>query len=267
MTFSLRSKSHQTSLFLLFAVVMFLFSASNCFAQRNICYECKTINKADATNCKNCLLALNLCLDCNTENPADKDFCIKCNASLAEMRILGRIDTQTREELKLGQSERAKIDKELMKIGYLLEKNPEDEEKLLYKRAMLLHRMNFFSREAETWREFLKKFPESQKKSTANAYLSVALRKWGYLFFSQKNKAGATTLFTEATQANPMNHDAWNWLGRVKMEAGKRDEAIQAYTKSLEASPGDKTAIHFLRSLKASVPNELLKQKTTDAKK
>ncbi len=254
MTSFLRSKPQQLRIFMLFAVLFCLFSSSSAFAQRNICYECKTINKADASICKSCTLALNLCLDCNTENPADRDYCSKCNASLAEMRILGRIDPKTREDLKLGQSERAKIEKELMKIGYLLEKNPEDEEKLLYKRAMLLHRMNFFSREAETWREFLTKFPESKKKSAANAYLSVALRKWGYLLFSQKNKEGATALFVEATQANPMNYDAWNWLGRVKMEAGQREEAKAAYMKSLEANPGEKTAIHFLRNLKAKIP-------------
>ncbi len=266
MTTSLRSNSRKLSFMLFLAVVFCLCGISDVYAQRNICYECKTINKADATNCKNCSLALNLCLDCNTENPADKDYCSKCNASLAEMRILGRIDPKTREELKLGQSERAKIEKELIKIGYLLEKKPDDEEKLLYKKSMLLHRMNFYSREAETWREFLKKYPDSQKKSTANAYLSVALRKWGYLFFSQKNKEGAATLFAEATQANPMNHDAWNWLGRVKMETGKTDEAKAAYLKSLEANPGEKTAIHFLKQLKADIPAELLKPRADEQK-
>ncbi|MDD3145742.1 MAG: tetratricopeptide repeat protein [Candidatus Riflebacteria bacterium] len=267
MTFSLRSKSTRTTLFTLLAVCLFLFAATDAFAQRNVCYECKTINKADATNCKNCMLALNLCLDCNTENPADKDFCINCNAPLAEMRVLGRIASETREQLRLGQSERARIEKELMKIAHLLKQKPEDEEKLTYKRAMLLHRMNFFSREAETWREFISKFPESKKKSTANAYLSVALRKWGYLFYSQKNKTGAATLFEEATKANPMNHDAWNWLGRVRMEAGKTAEAKEAYLKSLEANPGDKTAIHFLKTLKATIPAELLKPRDADVQK
>ncbi|HNX75521.1 MAG TPA: tetratricopeptide repeat protein [Candidatus Rifleibacterium sp.] len=266
MIISLRSESRKLSLLLMLVAVFCLCGVTDAFAQRNICYECKTINTADAARCKNCTLALNLCLDCGTENPADKDFCTGCNASLAEMRILGRIDPKTRKELRLGESERAKIEKELIKIGYLLEQKPDDEEKLLYKKAMLLHRMNFFSREAETWREFLRKFPESQKKSTANAYLSVALRKWGYLFFSQKNKEGAGTLFAEATQANPMNHDAWNWLGRVKMETGKTDEAKAAYLKSLEASPGDKTAINFLRQLKAEIPANLLNPRADDKK-
>lgn len=257
MTILPRSNFSRLKPLLALLTVFLVFFASEAFAQRNICYECKAINAADAVKCKDCTLALNLCLDCSTENPADKDFCIKCNASLAEMRILGRIDAKTREELKLGQSERAKIDKELMKIGYLLEKNPEDTEKLLYKKAMLLHRQNFFSREAETWREFIKQFPDSKKKSTANAYLSVALRKWGFLFYNQKNREGAMALFAEATQANPMNSDAWNWLGRLKMEAGLKDEARAAYTKSLEATPGEKTALHFLRRLKANVPSEL----------
>lgn len=258
MTITRQYNFSRLRIFLMLTLAFFLFSATSAFAQRNVCYECKTINAADATNCKSCQLALNLCLDCDTENPADKDFCIKCNAPLAEMRILGTIDPETRKELRLGQSERAKIDKELMKIGYLLEKNPENAEKLIYKKAMLLHRMNFFSREAETWREFLKQYPESKKKSTANAYLSVALRKWGFLFFNQKNKDLAEALFQEAAQANPMNTEAWQWLGRVKMEAGKNDEAVGAYMKALEASPGDKNSIHFLKKLKAVIPAELL---------
>ena len=266
MTISLHSKTRHFCMFMLLAVFFCLCAGSSAFAQRNICYECKTINTADAASCKSCNLALNLCLDCNTENPADKDFCSKCNASLAEMRILGRIDPKTREELKLGQSERAKIEKELMKIGYLLDKKPEDEEKLIFKKAMLLHRMNFFSREAETWREFLKKFPETKKKSTANAYLAIALRKWGYLLYSQKNKDEAARLFVEATEANTMDAEAWSWLGRVKMETGKNDEAKAAYLKSLEANPGDKVAINFLRKLKATIPAGLLTPRADDKK-
>jgi tetratricopeptide (TPR) repeat protein len=231
------------------------------YAQRNICYECKTINASDSIKCKECNIPLNLCLDCGTENPANADYCSKCNAPLAEMRVLGRIDQKTREELKLGQSERARIDKELMKISYLLEKNPENGEKLIFKRSMLLHRMDFFSREAESWREFLKKYPDSKKKSVANAYLSEALRKWAFLFYNQKNRESSLALYNEAVQANPMNNEAWEWIGRIQMEAGKNSEAAAAYMKALEASPGSKTPIHFLKKLKVSIPDELLVKK------
>lgn len=246
---------------ILVMLALFVMIINPAMAQRNVCDDCKTINQPKDVRCKNCQTPLNLCLDCGTENPADADYCSKCNAPLAEMRILGRIAPETRKELKLGQSERAKIDKELNKISYLLEKKPEQAEKLIYKRSMLLHRMEFFSREAESWREFLTRFPESKKKSIAKIYLADALRKWGYLFYNQKNMESAKNLFKEATEANPASSDAWQWLGRMYMESGNNKEAGDAYMKALEASPGDKTAIHFLKKLKVSIPSTLLQKK------
>ncbi len=258
MTFMPRFSTARLKLCVFFIALFCMFAASDLFAQRNICYECKAINASDSFKCKDCNIALNLCLDCNTENSANADYCSKCNAPLAEMRILGRIDAKTREDLKLGKSDRAQIDKELMKIAYLLEKEPERGEKLMYNRSKLLHRMDFHSREAESWREFLEKFPESPKKSVAKVYLSEALRKWGFLFFTQGNKESAMALFKEAVEENPMNTEAWQWVGRVNMEAGKYSEATAAYLKGLEATPGNSTCIHFLRKLKANIPANLL---------
>ncbi|HNW11192.1 MAG TPA: tetratricopeptide repeat protein, partial [Candidatus Rifleibacterium sp.] len=68
------------------------------------------------------------------------------------------------------------------------------------------------------------------------------------------------------TEANAMDAEAWSWLGRVKMEAGKNDEAKAAYLKSLEANPGDKVAINFLKRLKATIPAELLTPRADDKK-
>lgn len=258
MTFMPRFSCIKVKLCVFFIALFCMTAATDLFAQRNICYDCKAINASDSYKCKDCSTALNLCLDCNTENIATADYCSKCNAPLAEMRVLGRIDAKTREELKLGKSDRAQIDKELMKIDYILAKQPERGEKLMYNRSKLLHRMGFHSREAESWREFLEKFPESPKKSVAKAYLSEALRKWGFLFFTQGNKESAMALFKEAVDANPMNTEAWQWVGRLNMESGKTNEAITAYMKGLEATPGDKTCIHFLRRFKADIPANLL---------
>lgn len=259
MIFTHRYNRRLTLLLFIFVLVLGVFYPA--VAQRNVCDDCRTINMPEDIRCKSCQTPLNLCLDCGTENAANADYCSKCNAPLAEMRILGRIDPKVREELKLGQSERAKIDKELTKIQYLLEKKPERAEKLIYKRSMLLHRMKFFSREAESWREFLTKFPESSKKSIAKIYLADSLRKWGYLFYTQKNIESAKNLFKEATETNPASHEAWQWLGRVLMETGSNTEAGEAYMKALEAKPGDKISINFLRKLKVAIPPALLQAK------
>ena len=229
------------------------------FAQRDICGECHAVNVADAARCKDCLTPLNKCLDCGTENPANLDYCSKCNAPLAEMRVLGSIDKQTREDLKLGQSDQAIIDKELMKIAYLLEKKPEQSEKLIYQRSKLLNKMHFHARESESWREFLQQFPDSRKKSTAKLYLSEALRKWAYLFYQQKDLESALALLKESTETNSMNSEAWSWLGRLQYESDNKKEAGEAYLKALEARPGDKTAMHFLRRLRVDIPDQLRK--------
>ncbi len=257
-------RSNKTIKNLLFLIgVMFLVAISNSVcAQRNVCYECKKINTADSTTCEKCSTALNLCLDCGTENKSSADYCSNCNAPLAEMRLLGKIDPQTRDNLRLGQSQRALLDKELMKVAYLLEKNPDDAERLIFKRSMLLHRMDFHSREAESWREFLERFPKSAKKTVARVYLSEALRKWSFLFYSQKKTDMSLALLKESTEHNPANAEAWQWLGRINMEIKNKAEAKMAYLKALELEPGNKSFIHFLRKLKADIPDNLLKSES-----
>ncbi|MBU1109645.1 MAG: tetratricopeptide repeat protein [Candidatus Riflebacteria bacterium] len=244
---------------LLLALMFIAIMLPQAFAQRNICGECQAINASDTVKCKDCTTPLNKCLDCSTENPANLDYCSKCNAPLAEMRVLGSINGQTREELKLGQSDRAVVDKELLKVAYLLEKKPEQAEKLIYQRSRLLNKINFHAREAESWREFLQKFPDSKKKSTARFYLSEALRKWSYLFYQQKDIESAQTLLKEATETNSMNSEAWSWLGRIQYESGNKKEAGEAYLKALKARPGDKVAMYFLRQLRVDIPEQLRK--------
>ena len=66
----------------------------------------------------------------------------------------------------------------------------------------------------------------------------------GLPVYSQKNKDEAAQPFVEARSQRD-GCRSLSWLCRVKMEAGKNDEAKAAYLKSLEANPGDKVAINF----------------------
>ncbi len=263
MTISLSFKR----IFACFVIFQLLFLVAGfASAQRNFCRECQVVTDVAATHCPECGLPLNLCLDCNTANPVNVDHCINCNASLAEMRVLGSIDEETRERLKLGQSERAELEKELMKLNYLLEQNPDEIEKLLFRKGKILHRMDFYSQEAQLWKEYLRLFPETNRKAFIKIYLSEALRKWGYLFYQQKNFVRARQLFKEASEANAANKEAWQWLGRISMESKDKETARQAYMQALELEPGNKTLIHFLRRLNVKVPEELKRpeKKNTD---
>lgn len=246
--------------FLLLPIFLLAAIPSSATIQRNFCRECKIPTAVDATQCQQCNSALNLCLECGTENPVSADFCKKCHNPLAEMRVLTSIDTETRENLKLGKSERAELERELMKINYLLEKTPENVERLLFRKGKILHMMNFYSREAMIWKEYLAVFPNTRKKSIIRIYLSEALRKWGFLFYQQKKVASATELLIEATEVNSVNKEAWLWLGRLSMESKDKATARKAYLKALEIEPGEKVAIHYLRRLKVNIPAELMKR-------
>lgn len=233
--------------------------AAQMTAGRNICRVCNTICAVDARACPECDTPLNLCLDCNTQNPATFDNCETCQAPLANMRVLATIDAEVREQLRLGQSERAVIDKELGKVDYRLKTGTGDRENLLFTKAKLLNSMKFYSRESEAWRTFLNEFPNSDQSSYAEVNLSEALRKWAYLLYTQKNITEAITLLHDATQTNPMNSLAWHWLGRLQRESGETAQAAESYLQSLKAEPGNRMAIGALRSMKVDIPKELLK--------
>ncbi len=243
---------------LLLAVM--LLTALPSSAIRVICPQCGTLAELTDITCKKCGYALNKCLKCGTLNPVSADFCEgeECAEPLAEMRVLGRIDEETRNELRLGQSERAQLDRELQSIDYLLEKDPSKAGKLLFRRARIYQQMDFPAKEAIAWQEYLHQFPDTKKKAIITVFLSEALRKWGYLFYSQGNKEVALAKFEAATAANPANAEAWQWVGRMKSEAKENNAAADAYMKALEAEPGNKTAIHFLRKFKRQIPANLL---------
>ncbi|MBP7635718.1 zinc ribbon domain-containing protein [Candidatus Ozemobacteraceae bacterium] len=252
-------------------LVLALLTALPSWAIRVICPQCNTLAELTDETCKKCRYELNKCLKCGTLNPVSADFCEgeDCAEPLAEMRLLGRIDEETRKELRLGQSERAQLDRELQSIGYLLEKDPSKSAKLLFRRARIYQQMDFPAKEATAWQEYLQQFPDTKKKAIITVFLSEALRKWGYLFYTQGDKPTALSKFEAATAANPANADAWMWVGRMKSESKESNAAADAYMKALQAEPGNKTAIHFLRKFKRQIPTELLKpvKKAPDAGK
>ena len=246
------------SKFKIFLVFVILLSVTFlAYGQRNVCNKCKAIAAYDAVECPNCGNPLNKCLDCGTENKANADFCVKCSAPLAEMRLLTTIASDTRIQLKLGQSDRALAEKEIARCEFLAKENPEEAEVYYFKKAKELHKMKFYAKEAIAWEEFLTKYPDSKRRGIAENFLSEALRKWGYLFYSQKNIASATEKFWAATEVNPENSIAWEWLGTASLKKGDKKRAAEAYLNALKSDKGNKKYIYLLKKLKANIPAEL----------
>lgn len=237
---------------LFLALLITLVIAMPAEAIRNVCRNCQTRAELTDIICPNCGQPMNVCLSCNHQNPVSADYCLVCFEPLAESRLLGTIASDVREELRLGQSPRAEIERELSKLDFLLQTKPENRQIYLFRRGKLYHQMQFFSREAQTWEEFLKDYPESPKKKTALAFRSEALRQWGYLIYTQKNLKEALVKFEEAATCNPGNIEAWIWVGRVRNELGNREGAKDAYQQILNIDPKNATAKHFHRQLSAN---------------
>jgi tetratricopeptide (TPR) repeat protein len=227
-------------------------------AIRNIC-DCGAVAELPDITCRKCQKPLNKCLACGTENPVSADFCTQCGEMLAEMRVLAKIDPELREELRLGQSDRAQLDRELARLNNLLETEPDKAETYLYRRAKVYNKMSFWAREANEWKDYLEKFPQNPRKNRIKALQSEALRKWGNLFYHQNEMKQAQAKFLEAANANPMNVEAWRWLGRVLSEQKDPNGAAEAYLSALKAKPGDSFSIQFLRRMKKTIPADLLK--------
>lgn len=240
-------------------ILLGFLSVTELWALKNVCKSCNTMAELTDLTCKKCKKPLNRCLACGALNPVSVDYCTQCGEMLAEMRVLDTIDPELREELRLGQSDRAQAERELAKINNLIEKDPGKLEIYLYRQAKIFRRMSFYSREAQAWKEYLEKFPLSPKRNRINAFYSESLRLWGNLFYEQGEIKSALEKFELAAKTNPMNAEAWMWVGRLKNEAKDIEGSAKAYLSALEARPGDKTAIHFLKTMKKSIPAALLK--------
>ena len=242
----------------LFTLCFLITIAGTAIALKNACPDCGTVAKLTDLACKKCNRVLNQCFACGNQNPVSADYCQTCFEPLAQMRVLSTIASGVREDLKLGQSDMAQLDRERGKLDFLVKSDPANKRTYLFRKAKILRQMGSTAQEVHAWKDYLKEFPDTPKKAAIQVFCSEALRKWGYLFFAQGNKAAALEKFQEATRMNPMNADAWQWVGRLHNEAKEYQASGDAYLEALKAKPGDKTSIHFLRGLKRAVAPDLL---------
>ncbi len=73
-----------------------------------------------------------------------------------------------------------------------------------------------------------------------------AFNQLGYAALEHHDTAGATQIFTLATEAFPESANAWDSLAEAHMKAGKTELAEKAYRKSLELNPKNQNARDML---------------------
>jgi sugar lactone lactonase YvrE len=86
--------------------------------------------------------------------------------------------------------------------------------------------------------------------ATSGLYTEVQLNQLGYQLMSQNQLAAATRVFELNTEDYPDSFNVWDSLGEAYMNAGRTDEAITMYEKSLELNPGNTNAVQMLEKLR-----------------
>jgi len=204
------------NLFGILALVTVLFSlALVCdvaWALKNVCPNCnKMIENLDLTACPFCGKIINKCLICGHVNPIRNDNCDNCNASLAESRVSRTIDKETRDDLQLGESPRAKIEVELGQIDDKAEKEGMTSE-LAARQIELLTQMGWWSKANTKASEFSSRFPDAHQNTQVAAYRVTALRHLGFIALEAKDKELATDYLKTALSIDPKDEKSQNLL-------------------------------------------------------
>ena len=202
------------------------------WALKNVCPNCtKVIDNVDLTECPFCGKVINKCLICGTVNPIKNDNCEKCSASLAESRVSRTISKETREDLRLGESPRAKIDVELQQIDEKVALEGLTP-MLAARQVELMIQMGWWSMGNALARDFVTQFPNADQNAQVAANRVTALRHLGFLALEAKNNVLAKEYLNLALSIDPKDKDSQNLLDKM---AGAKPE-----TKS-ETKPEDKS--------------------------
>ncbi len=205
------------------SVVMlaFLFTGNAAWALKNVCPDCNFLQEdMDRTDCPKCGKIINKCLICNTVNKIKNDNCTYCSASLAESRVLRTIDATTREELRLGESDRAKIEVELGQIKDRIEKTELTSE-LAARQIELLTKMDWWSKANLKAIEFAAKFPDSNQNAMVKRCRVKSLRTLGFLAMEDDEYAIAVEYLKTALELDPTDKKASGLLRASQSEIKK----------------------------------------------
>lgn len=198
--------------------ILSVFVLLSCFAMvaevswafKNACPICNTvIEDQEATACPSCGKVINKCLICGTINPVKNDHCSNCDASLAESRVMRTISLDVRNELRLGESPRAKIEVELGQIEQRTASEGATPE-LAARQVELLTQMGWWSEANLVAREFTTKYPAAPQIRLVNACRVKALRNLGFLAMEIEDNAAAIEYLDAALAISPKDKAALN---------------------------------------------------------
>ena len=198
------------------------FTGSAAWAIKNVCPDCNFLQEdMELTACPNCGKIINKCLICGTVNPIKNDNCSECNASLAESRVMRTIDQEVREELRLGESDRAKIEVELGQIKDRIEKGEQTPE-LAARQIELLTKMDWWSKANLKAIEFAAKYPEATQNALVKKCRVKSLRQLGFLAMEDDEYVTASEYLKTALELDPNDKKSANLLKMSQNEINKK---------------------------------------------
>ncbi|MBF0408089.1 MAG: hypothetical protein HQM10_12080 [Candidatus Riflebacteria bacterium] len=205
-------KSLMGVLVLMVVLIAFTAVCDVVWALKNVCPECgKMVKDMELTSCPNCGKIVNKCLVCGQVNQIKNDHCEKCSASLAESRVSRTISKEVRDDLRLGESDRAKIDVELAQIEQKVITegiNPE----LASRQVELLILMGWWSLANSTAKTFLSEFPNADQSTRMSACRVIALRNLGFLALEGNRNTIAAEYLKAALAIDPKDAKSQNLL-------------------------------------------------------
>jgi len=207
------------NLFWIVALVAVVFSFSLvgnfAWALKNVCPRCGlVVENLDLTNCPRCGKTINKCLICGTVNPIKNDNCSKCNASLAESRIKGTIASETRKDLKLSESPRARIEIELEQIKQKAGKDGLTAEQGA-RQVELLTAMGWWSEVNAVADDFTTRFPKAEETADVAANRVIALRHMGFLALEDQDIEKAKKFLNKGLSIDPNDRATKNLLKKI----------------------------------------------------
>lgn len=216
--------NNKFSALMVICVVLFavFFATNAAWAIKNVCPECNfLVEDMEATNCPNCGRIINKCLICGTINPMKNDNCSSCHASLAESRIMGQIDSDTRKSLRLGKSDRAKIEVELGQIKDIIETGELTPE-IAAREVELLTKMDWWAKSNLKAIEFAAKFPDSDKNILVTKCRVKSLRHLGFLAMEEDEYVIASDYLKTALELDPNDKKSANLLKMSQNQMKKK---------------------------------------------
>ncbi len=203
-------------------ILLSVFFAGNAaWAIKNVCPDCNFLqNDMELTACPNCGKIINRCLICGTINPIKNDNCSECHASLAESRIMRTIDKDVREDMRLGESDRAKIDVELGQLKDRMEKGEYTAE-LAAREIELLTKMDWWSKANLKSIEFAAKFSETKQNNLVKRCRVKSLRHLGFLAMEDNEYAMANEYLKTALEIDPNDKKSASLLKMSQNELKK----------------------------------------------